>query len=177
MTGNRRDEDASADSLLTTLVSRYQKLVRSVISKVGGPVLRASGDDVEQQVWVAIWRRLQGEQKIDHPTSYIYTVARREAIRAVQDELARLRRSDRAPDLVALATSDPHRRLVAREYGETIRAALVRLAPDRRRAIQALLSGLDVYEIMDLCGWSYQRARNLIARGRADLQAILKEDA
>jgi hypothetical protein len=29
--------------------------------------------------------------------------------------------------------------------------------------------------VMDLFDWSYDKARNLIARGRADLRAILKE--
>ncbi len=141
-----RSEYDNADSRLTNLVTSYRKLVRSVIARVGGPILRDSGEDVEQQVWVAIWRRLQsGEQEIDHPTSYIYTVARREAVRAVQDELARLRRSEDAPAAVPHAGDDPHQRAVGRQTGEKIRAALMQLAPDLRRAIQAQLSGLDVY--------------------------------
>ena len=171
-----RLEHDEANSLLTDLAVRYRKLVRSVISQVGGPILRESGEDVEQHVWVAIWRRLQGEQEIDHPTSYIYTVARREAIRAVQEELGRLKRLDETPERVARPADDPHRRAVSRETGARIRSALLRLSSDRRRAIQAVLSGLDVYEIMDLCGWSYDRARNLIARGRADLRAFLQEE-
>jgi hypothetical protein len=34
-----------------------------------------------------------------------------------------------------------------------------------------------VDEIMDLFGWSYQKARNLIARGKTDLRAILQEES
>lgn len=171
-----RSPPHAANSQLTSFVSRYRKMVRSVIARVGGPILRDARDDVEQQVWVAIWRRLQVEQGIDHPTSYVYTAARREAIRAVQQELTRLERSETAPEPVARPSDDPYRHLASREAGERIQAALQRLAPGRKQAIQAQLSGLDVHEIQDLFGWSYDRARNLIARGRADLRAILQEE-
>ena len=77
-----------ADAQLAGLITEYRKLVRSVIAKVGGAIVRDSGEDIEQQVWMAIWGRLQGQQEIDHPTTYIYTVARREAVHAVQSELS-----------------------------------------------------------------------------------------
>jgi RNA polymerase sigma-70 factor (ECF subfamily) len=165
-----------AESRLSALIATYRRLVRSVIARAGGRTLRDSRDDVEQQVWVAIWRRLQSEQEIDHPTSYLYTVARREALRAVEEELARIKHTEQAPPPKAAPADDPDRVLLSQESGERIAAALTRLAPDRRRAMQATLNGLDVYEIQDLFGWSYDRARNLIARGRADLRAILEED-
>jgi DNA-directed RNA polymerase specialized sigma24 family protein len=50
-----------------------------------------------------------------------------------------------------------------------------RCAPDRARAVKAHLAGFSVEEIMALCGWPYQRARNLIARGMADLRLALRE--
>jgi len=153
----------------------YRRMVRSVIARAGGRVLRESRDDVEQQVWLAIWRRLQGEQEIDHPTSYLYTVARREALRAVEEELRRVQLTDELPPPAASPADDPVRALVARETDARVQAALAQLAPDRRRAMQAVLNGLNVDEIQDLFGWSYERARNLIARGRADLRARLGE--
>lgn len=167
---------SDAESRLSALMAGYRRLVRSVIARVGGGSLRNRRDDVEQDVWVAIWRRLQSEQEIDHPTSYLYTVARREALRAVEEEMNRQARAQEIPERVPSASEDPEREFEERESGERVRAALVHLAPDRRRAMQATLSGLDVYEIMDLFGWSYDRARNLIARGRADLKARLGED-
>jgi RNA polymerase sigma-70 factor (ECF subfamily) len=157
-------------------MSGYRRMVRSVIARAGGRTLRETQDDVEQQVWVAIWRRLQGEQEIDHPTSYLYTVARREALRAVEEELARLRHTDTLPPPVARPTDDPDRVLAGRETDARVQAALAELSPDRRRAMQAVINGLNVGEIQDLFGWSYERARNLIARGRADLRARLGED-
>ncbi len=165
---------SDAESRLTDLVSTYRRMVRAVIAKVGGRTLADRRDDVEQQVWLIIWRRLRGEQEIDHPTSYLYTVARHEAMRAVQDELLRAERQREVPDLRPAA--DPHQQAALSRDGARLRMAIDRLAPDRRRAMQAVLSGLDVREIQDLFGWSYEKARNLIARGRADLKDLLREE-
>jgi DNA-directed RNA polymerase specialized sigma24 family protein len=41
--------------------------------------------------------------------------------------------------------------------------------------VRAHLQGLSVAEIMALYGWSYQKARNLIARRMADLRGALRE--
>ena len=64
--------------------------------------------------------------------------------------------------------------------GEGGKAALVEsrvsaLAVDRQRAVRAHLAGFDVREIMRMHGWPYQKARNLIARGMAELRAALHE--
>jgi DNA-directed RNA polymerase specialized sigma24 family protein len=47
------------------------------------------------------------------------------------------------------------------------------LAAERQRAVRAHLSGFDVQEIMAMHGWPYQKARNLIARGMAELREAL----
>ena len=52
--------------------------------------------------------------------------------------------------------------------------ALELLAPDRARAVRGHLAGLDAHELMQLYGWSYQRTRNLVARGMADLRDALR---
>lgn len=165
----------NVESRLSLLLARYRRLVRSVISTVGGPILRDSREDVEQQVWVAMWRRLQGEKEIEHPTSYLYATARRAALRAVNERLRRLRWHEQELEGFPDPTDDPYRQAVSRQTGESIRAALDQLSPDRRRAMQAFLSGLEVPEIQDLFGWSYERTRNLVTRGRADLREALAE--
>ena len=48
------------------------------------------------------------------------------------------------------------------------------MAPDRARAVRGHLAGFNVEELMTLYGWTYQRARNLIARGMADLRTELR---
>lgn len=63
---------------------------------------------------------------------------------------------------------------MAGERVERIAKALASLAPDRRKAVRAHLAGFDVNEIMTMYGWPYQKARNLITRGVADLRARLE---
>jgi hypothetical protein len=40
--------------------------------------------------------------------------------------------------------------------------------------VQGYLAGFSVPELMTMYGWSYERARNLSARGMADLRARLR---
>jgi RNA polymerase sigma factor (sigma-70 family) len=167
---------ADAESRLAALMSGYRRMVRSAIARAGGRTLRDSRDDIEQQVWVAIWRRLQGEQEIDHPTSYLYTVARREAMRAVEEELTRVRHTEALPEPAPRPSDDPDRVLVSKQTDARVRAALAQLSPDRRRSFPAVLKGLYCAEILYLFCWYYARARTLIARGRADMRKLLEED-
>ena len=63
----------------------------------------------------------------------------------------------------------------ARRVQDAIAEALAAMAPDRARAVRGHLAGFSVEELMKLYGWTYQRARNLIARGMADLRSELRQ--
>lgn len=157
-------------------MAQYGHLIAAAIRRVGGSRVASDQDDIAQAVRVALWRRLADEQPIDHPASYVYKAAVRETVRAV----ARLRAKpsagldDPAVDPPSPA-AQPDRLVEAREQRQALADALQRLTPDRARAVRAHLAGLTVDELMHLRGWSYQRARNLIARGMADLRARLAE--
>ena len=163
-----------ADSQLQDLVRRFSRLVRSVAGRVGGVKGRELADDVEQEVFLSLWKQLEREQSIDNPSSYIYRCAVRETVRLLnrqrRDETAEL--VEDGPDELAESPAD---RLMARERGRAIEAALRELPVDRRRAVQAYLAGFSVAETMKMYGWTYQRARNLSTRGMADLRAALRE--
>ncbi len=166
------------DPRIEAIVAQYGRLNRHIVHRVGGPPVALVRDDIEQEVIVAIWRRLEGEQPVEHPASYIYKAAVRETLRAVRRQLASRAEplDDKAAGARAPASADPHAALESRREGERIRHALSRLAVDRRRAVQAHLAGYDVQEVMEMFGWSYQKARNLIARGIADLRQALKDE-
>lgn len=72
------------------------------------------------------------------------------------------------------AAGNPLAALEAQEQAAAIDEGIEQLAPDRRRAARAHLAGFVVAEIMDMYGWTYQKARNLIARGMADLRERLR---
>ncbi len=165
------------DPKFEQLVRDYSGLIRRVIARVSGrPYLTGQlQDDIAQEVFLALWKRLKREQPIEDPTSYIFSVARREAIRLLMREASRRSQSLEdehmelpSPQVSALSS------LEARELGQAVEAALQQLPADRRRAARAHLIGLDAAEIGRLTGWSYNRVRNLVSRGMLDLRRILK---
>lgn len=165
-----------ADERLAALVRDYGHLIARAVARTGGQVVQNDRDDIAQAVRVALWKRLASEQTIDHPASYVYKAAVRETVRAV----TRARNRGDVPletataDAVAAPAPGPEAELEARERREALAAAIGTLTPERARAVKAHLAGFSVEELMQLRGWSYQRARNLIARGMADLRAQLR---
>lgn len=156
---------------LDALVRKYSLLIRSAVSRVAGPLSPSVADDIEQTVLIALWRAMPGEQTPSHPSSYLYRAAVRETVRTLKGRRAAMEvelDADRPDPLPA-----PDHLLESRELGETIRSALSTLALDRQRAVRAHLMGYDVKEIMAMQSWPYNKTRNLIARGMADLRREL----
>lgn len=161
---------------LEELVRQYGRVIRKVVARVGGRETALVSEDIEQTVVFRIWRLLEREQTIEHPASYVYRAAVRETIRALQQEHARRRTGSalEAIDDGPSAAGNPLAALEAQEQAAAIDAGIEQLATERRQAVRAHLAGFDVAEIMDMYGWTYQRARNLIARGMADLRERLR---
>lgn len=162
------------DARLEALVRQFSKLVRSVAGRVGGHAGRQIADDVEQHVFLNLWKQLGREQIIENPSSYIYRCAVRETVRLLSAERkGEVGTGDAEPAIDPAPAPDD--KLAARERARIVAEALQILSTDRRRAAQAYLAGFSVRETMTMYGWSYERARNLSARGMADLRAALRE--
>jgi len=164
---------------LEELVQQYGRLIKRVVARVAGPSSPLIGQDVEQEVALALWRQITREQDIQHPASYIYRVAVRETVRRLRRECGRMQ--EPLEEMVAASVDnpshDPHVAFEAKDRSAKLHAAVDGLSQDRRRAVRAHLQGFDVADIMHMYGWSYQKARNLIARGIGDLRKRLREDA
>jgi RNA polymerase sigma factor (sigma-70 family) len=159
----------------TDLARRYARLIRSAVARVSGPGAARIGDDVEQRVLIRLCRQLEGEQDIRHPSSYVYRAAVRETVRVLRGEERAERGRKAAAALPPAGEPGPERALAWRELRSQVAVALATLSADRRRAARAHLAGFEVKEIMAMHDWSYNRARNLIARGMADLRRALRE--
>jgi len=142
------------------------------VGKVAGPLSPSIADDIEQNVLTALWRAMPGEQTPTHPSSYLYRAAVRETVRTLKGRRDVLEVELNADHHDPLPT--PDHILESKELGKTIRSALSSLSPDRRRAVQAHLMGFEAREIMAMQSWPYNKARNLIARGMADLRRELE---
>jgi RNA polymerase sigma factor (sigma-70 family) len=158
---------------LEALIAQYGRLIRTIVCKVAGTRADLLADDIEQKVIVNLWRQLDREQTIQRPASYIYRMSVREAVRAVREHLKL--EFHEASDMPAHLDSAA---APAQGFDTSDRAAIEHalrsLQPDRERAVRAHLAGFTVTELMHLYGWSYHTARNLIARGFADLRACLR---
>ena len=163
------------DEQLEALVRQFSRLVRAVAAKVGGPAGRQIADDVEQQVFLNIWKQLGREQIIENPGSYIYRCAVRETARLLSGGEKNTFEPDAAAEFQQDSAPTPVDRLASRERALVVAEAMRTLLPDRRRAAQAHLAGFSVAETMTMYGWSRERARNLSTRGMADLRAALRE--
>ncbi len=170
------DPAASAESKLTALLQDYGRLIAQAIRRVVGPDGVPDAADSAPPVHIALWQQLRREQVIEYPASYVYKAAIREAVRAVRRYRAR---GEEPIELAPLQLSGPESRADrltdARRVQDAIAEALAAMAPDRARAVRGHLAGFSVEELMKLYGWTYQRARNLIARGMADLRSELRQ--
>lgn len=159
------------------LVSKYGHVIRAAVRSIAGAEADRFGDDVEQQVLLEVWKQIQREQIVHYPSSYLYRAAVRETIRQ-----ARRMRQRSEEELEPVIIEDPHpeshpeRKLLSHELSGRLRRLASGLLEDRRTAVLAHLAGFRVGEIMESRNWSYNRTRNLIARGIADLRRALEQD-
>jgi len=167
------------DTLIRELLEKYGALIRRVVARVGGRAIQDSREDVAQAVVMSLWQQVSREQTITHPSSYIYRAAIRETVRAVKQELDRMRTHAAidADDNLALPSTapTPESAAASSELGAQIDRAIGGLQHDRAQAVRAHLAGYSVEEIMQAYAWPYQKARNLIARGMGDLREELKK--
>lgn len=167
------------DAVIRDLLEKYGALIRRIVARVGGRAIQDSRDDVAQAVVMSLWQQVSREQTISHPSSYIYRAAIRETVRAVKQELERMRThaaldADDGPALPS-HLPNPESSAAATQLGARIDRAIESLLDERRKAVRAHLAGYSVEEIMQAYDWPYQKARNLIARGMGDLRDQLRK--
>jgi DNA-directed RNA polymerase specialized sigma24 family protein len=162
------------------LLVQYDRLIRAIVARLGRRfgVRRDSflvQDDIAQEVRFDLWKQIARGQVIDFPTTYIYKATIRETVRALRRMTTREMDSideDGIANQVADG-ADPFKILAAKDQFKAILAGIRALAPERQAAVRAHLEGFQFQEVMVMHGWSYQKVRNLVARGMADLRAGL----
>lgn len=152
------------------LIGKYSRVMSRAIRGVCGKRRRALIPDVEQEVRLALWKRLGSGKKIEHPVSYLYKMA-------LTTALAVLRKhgSDEShADVEALDASSRarggSRELLPPERARLLEQLVGRLPVDQSRALRAYLAGFNHKEVAVLFGWSESIARHRIYRGMAALK-------
>jgi RNA polymerase sigma factor (sigma-70 family) len=166
---------------LDSLLRRHARTMASAIRRVCGRRHRILIEDVEQEVYLALWKRLGGVEgggkEIAHPASYLYRVALLTALAVVRrqgGETVALDDARAVADPPAPALPDG---LEPAEAAAVIAEVLARLEPDEARALRAYLAGFNHAEVARLYGWSEAVARHRIYRTLERLRAAARAGA
>jgi RNA polymerase sigma factor (sigma-70 family) len=156
------------------LVRSYSRVVASAIRRVCGRRYGALIPDAEQEVYAALWKRLQGGKEIEHPVSYLYKMALTTALAVVRKN---------APETVAIEIREEalpsdagggFGGLLPAERSRLLAEVLEQLPAEQARAVRAHLAGFSHTEIAALYGWSGSVARHRIYRGIEALREKMK---
>jgi RNA polymerase sigma factor (sigma-70 family) len=170
----RQDAAARFEALLR----QYDRLIVSIVARLGRQFgLRrdnfAVREDIAQEVRFDLWKQIARGVVIEFPATYVYRATIRETVRALRRAASRDMESLDEEGTQAIEPADPFKILVARDQLRKVHEGVASLSPERRQAVQAHLTGFQFQELMSMHGWSYQKARNLVSRGMADLRARL----
>lgn len=167
------DKQADRASVARGLVTRYGALIELAVRQVTHTADRDLSGEVAQRVCEALWHRLGSlSAPIDNPAAYVYRCAIRHTLAVVRDRRPTV---ELDPDRLSASTTSPEDNARADELATEIVRALAVMADDRAGATHAHLIGCSVDEIMTMYDWPYHKARNLIARGMAELRAQLRK--
>ena len=153
------------------LVRRYARLVAAAARRVCGRRHAELVPDVEQEVYLALWKRLGGSgNPIAHPTSYIYKMALTSALAVVRRERRDEPLDDERVGADPAGANEPYG-LSPVERRRLLGELLDGLDPDEARALRGWLAGFNHVEVARLYGWSESVARHRIYRTLDRLRA------
>jgi len=165
--GNRRAADE--------LIREHEGWVRSVIYGVTGR--RDLVDDIAQQVWTRVWQRIGSLEDPRRLKAWLYTVARRVALDAVQQaaHAATVSLEAVACDLNDARYRTPPRAAIGQELHETLLRAVEALpALYREPFVLRHLQDWSYAEIGELLGLSTDTVETRLVRARRMLREMLE---
>ena len=159
------------DDHFETLVENHARLMASAVRRVCGRDHQSLVPDVEQEVRLALWRRLGRGAAIEHPVAYLYKMALTTALQV----LRRLRPEEIPVDDPGAFESPDGSEAKRHEERLVLDQLIGRLEHDQARALRAYRNGLNHREVAALYGWSESVARHRIYRGIAALEKLGRE--
>ena len=163
---------ASRQEAFARLVEDYSRVVASAIRRVCSRRHRSLIPDIQQEVYAALWKRLESGKEIEHPASYLYKVALTTALAQVRKHLPETPLE--GTEEVVQTSGGGFAGLLPEERRRLLAEVLERLSPEQSRAIRAYLAGFNHAEVASLFGWSESVARHRIYRGIEELKEKVK---
>lgn len=159
------------DEAFVGLIRRHARLMAAVVRRVCGRRYRELIPDIEQELYLALWKRLGSGKEIAHPASYLYRAALTTALAVVR---AHRQQDVAVPFDEAMARREPAAwsdELQPAERRRLLTEVLGQVGPEEARALRAYLAGFSHTEVADLFGWSASVARHRIYRSLERLRA------
>ncbi|WP_082393542.1 RNA polymerase sigma factor [Nocardia arizonensis] len=163
-----RDGDTRA---YEQLVLRYQGRMLRLSTKMLGD--RADAEDVVQEVFLHVWRRLPQLETDAAFVGWLYRMTTNQCLNAIR---ARRPRVDVDLDDTASPRSDaqPEHAAQVSDQLRALHAALGTLTPEQRACwLLREVDGLSYEEIADIVGANRTAVRGRIARARAQLSEVM----
>ncbi len=168
---DKAEQQARAQSEYEELIRDHSRVIAAAVRRVCAARYSALIPDVEQEIHVALWRRVQTGKEIHSPASYLYKVALTTALAVVRRQhperetpMSSLGNGDDF-EVADRITSEGGGRMQDHERSLLIDECLEMLGEDQARALRAYLAGFNHTEVAHLYGWSESAARHKIYRG------------
>lgn len=162
------EEVAPSATEFERLIRTHARVMAAAIRRVCGRRHGALVPDVQQEVYLALWKRLHSGKEIEHPVSYLYKVALTTALAMVRK--LDPERGDTPLDEEPAGRPAPGAALHPMERARLIEEVLGKLDADEGRALRAYLAGYNHEEVARLYGWSASVARHRIYRSMEKLR-------
>jgi RNA polymerase sigma factor (sigma-70 family) len=145
------------------LIDDNARLLAAAVRRVCRQRFRDLAPDAEQEVRLALWKRVQAGADIQHPASYVYKVALTTSLAVIRRY--RPEREELVPETAV--PSEPRQavaRLLPAERQRLLAELIESLDEDEARALRGYLAGFNHEELADLYGWTPSVARHRIYR-------------
>jgi RNA polymerase sigma factor (sigma-70 family) len=156
-----------------TLIQKYARVMASAVRRVCSRRYRFLIPDVEQEIYVALWKRLESGKKIEHPASYLYKAALTTALMMVRKHIPDTLPIEMHEEGGSTPSENPFGGLLPAERARLLGEVLERLPPDQARAVRAHLAGFSHTEVASLYGWTESVARHRIYRAIETLRETM----
>jgi RNA polymerase sigma-70 factor (ECF subfamily) len=175
----------SAGSLLTARLAAGDDRALAEVFDELGPVVHATAlqivgtpaaQDVAQDVFVDLWRHPQRyDESLGSLRTYLTMCARHRALDVLRSELRRAGREERHARLLpAPRPSSPAEEVADADAASVVRAAVDRLPPDQRRAVElAYFGGLSYRDVARRMGIPEGTAKSRVRLALAKLETVL----
>jgi RNA polymerase sigma-70 factor (ECF subfamily) len=159
---------AGDEAALGELIERFSPGVRLYLGKIGG---QAGADDLLQDTWFEVYRKINRLQNPNAFAAWLYRIARDKAYRE-------LRRGRRVAICVDEALSDElaeEEETFAREEAQAVRAALDQIPVEQREVlVLRFIEAMSYEDIAEVIGRPIGTVRSRIYHGKRALRAKLE---